>query len=424
VPSGRNGTTNDLGQFRLYGLPPGEYYVSATLRNMNSIVMDMLGGGTGGPTGSNQNSGYAATYYPSTPTPGEAQRVALAVGQELSGVDIQLQPVRLAKITGTAVSSDGKPMAAAMVMLMPTMKEAMQFMPGGTSRTNKDGQFTVSGVAPGEYSLQVQSLAGMMSAASEAMTVFAASSDRPAAGTSSPQEREFAIATVSVAGEDIAGMVVTGTRGAKASGKITFAGGPAPEGVSTIRLMTAPTDDSMGPAMSTLGNSSVKEDGTFRLDGLVGGRLFRVINGPKGWFLKRVTVNGEDITDKGMEFKPGEDVSDITIEMTNKAASVTGAVTDDKGQTLKDYTVVVFAEDPQKWTLSGSRWTTSARPDQDGRFKFANLPPGAYYAIAVEYVAQGEWGDPEWLTRASKKATRFTLDEGTAKALDLKLSGS
>ena len=33
VPSGRNSTTNDLGQFRIYGLPPGEYYVSATLRN-------------------------------------------------------------------------------------------------------------------------------------------------------------------------------------------------------------------------------------------------------------------------------------------------------------------------------------------------------------------------------------------------------
>jgi protocatechuate 3,4-dioxygenase beta subunit len=424
VPSGRNGTTNDLGQFRIYGLPPGEYYVSATLRNMSSMMMDLLGGGAGGPTGSNQNSGYAATYYPSTPAPAEAQRVALAVGQELAGVDIQLQPVRLAKISGTAVGSDGKPMAGAMVMLLPTMKEAMQFMPGGTSRTNKDGQFTLSGVAPGDYSLQVQSLAGMMSAASDAMAVFAVSSDRPAAVASSPQEREFAIASVSVAGEDIAGMVVTGTRGAKASGKITFADGPAPEGVSTIRLMAGPTDDSMGPAMSSLGNSSVKEDGTFRLDGLVGGRMFRVINAPKGWFLKRVTVNGEDITDKGMEFKPGEDVSDITVEMTNKAASITGAVTDDKGQTLKDYTVVVFAEDPQKWTLPGSRWTTSARPDQDGRFKFANLPHGAYYAIAVEYVAQGEWGDPEWLTRASKKATRFTLDEGGAKVLDLKLSGS
>ena len=38
-----------------------------------------------------------------------------------------------------------------MVMLIPTMKDAMQFMPGGTSQTDKDGNFTLSGVAPGEY---------------------------------------------------------------------------------------------------------------------------------------------------------------------------------------------------------------------------------------------------------------------------------
>jgi hypothetical protein len=425
TPSGRNGTTNDLGQFRIYGLPPGEYYVSATLRNMNSMVMDLLAGGAGGPTGSNQSAGYAATYYPGTPNPAEAQRVSLAVGQELPSVDIQLQPVRLAKITGVAVGSDGKPMAGSMVILMPAMKDAIQFMPGGTSRTNKDGQFTLTGVTPGDYSLQVQSVGAMMQAAGAAMSFVFSTSDSSTPGATAPQEREFGMANVTVAGEDISGLVVVGTRGAKASGKITFAGSAAPEGVSTLRLMAGPTDaDNMGPAAAAFGNSSVKDDGSFTIDGLVGGRIFRVMNAPKGWYLKRVTVSGEDVTDKGMEFKPGEDVSDIAVEMTNKTTSVTGTVTDDKGQTLKDYTVVVFAEDQQKWTLPGTRWTTSARPDQEGRFKVSNLPPGEYYAIAVDYVASGEWGDPEWLARASKKATRLTLDEGGVKTIDLKLSGS
>ena len=31
-PTGRSAQTNDLGQYRIYGLPPGDYYVSATLR--------------------------------------------------------------------------------------------------------------------------------------------------------------------------------------------------------------------------------------------------------------------------------------------------------------------------------------------------------------------------------------------------------
>src|SRR4051812_25603966 len=170
VPAGRASMTNDLGTFRVFGLPPGEYYLTATLRTIDTMVMDMLGGASaGGPTGSNNNSGYASTYYPGTPNPAEAQRVSLALGQELSGLDIQMQPVKLARISGTASSSDGKPMSGALVMLMPTMKDAVALAPGGTSRTDKDGNFTLNNVAPGEYSLQIQSMAALMNAATQAM---------------------------------------------------------------------------------------------------------------------------------------------------------------------------------------------------------------------------------------------------------------
>ena len=41
-----------------------------------------------------------------------------------------------------------------------------------------------------------------------------------------------------------------------------------------------------------------------------------------------------------------------------------------------------------------------------------NLPAGGYYAIAVEYLAQGEWGDPDVLERLKGNATKFTLAKG------------
>ena len=70
MQSGRNSTSNDLGQSRLFGLPPGEYYVSVTVRTFDSMIMDMMGmSGAGGPVGSNNNSGYAASYYPGTANP-------------------------------------------------------------------------------------------------------------------------------------------------------------------------------------------------------------------------------------------------------------------------------------------------------------------------------------------------------------------
>jgi hypothetical protein len=424
VQSGRNATTNDLGQFRIFGLPPGEYYVSATFRAMGPALLDVLGPGATAQSAATQ-SGYAATYYPSTPNPVEAQRVAVGVGQELPSVDIQLQPVKLARVSGMAIGSDGKPMSGAIVMLMPSMKDALMFGPGGTARTDKDGNFTLNGVTPGDYTLQVQSMGGMFqtTAGGNVMAFAFATSDGPAApAQNGAQQREFAMTGVNVTGDDVTGLVLTGTRGAKASGKVVFEGGAAPEGIGSIRVTTPSTDAEGGPSPS-LGFGQLQDGGTFEIDSLVGGHTFRVANPPRGWVLKRVTVNGEDVTDRGLDFKAGQDVSGVEIELTSKATSIAGTVTGPAGQ-AKDYTVVVFPVDEQKWVLPQNRWTASGRPNQDGQFRVANLPPGEYYAIAVEYVAQGDWQDPEWLARAAKSATKFTLDEGASKTLELRLSGS
>jgi hypothetical protein len=61
------------------------------------------------------------------------------------------------------------------------------------------------------------------------------------------------------------------------------------------------------------------------------------------------------------------------------------------------------------------------RPDQDGRYKVRNLPPADYLAIALDYVQQGEWGDPAFLERMKSRATSFRLAAGETKALDLRL---
>jgi len=420
VNAGRSSQSNDLGQFRLYGLPPGEYYVSATLHTMDLAIGDMMG--PGGPVGSSPASGYAPTYFPSSPSPADAQRVTVETGQELGSIDIALAPVKLAKVSGTVMGSDGKPLAGATIMLMPNTRETMFFMPGGTSRTSRDGQFTLSNVVPGDYSLQVRAMGGAMMFTDMGGTMaFAMNSNGPPPQQQSArQEPEFAAVGVSVAGEDVSGLVVVTSHGAKATGRLVFEGGTKPENLSSMRI-AAPQADPDGGPVPGIGNSNVKEDGTFEIGGLIGNRVLRVIMPLKGWQLKSVSVNGTDVTDSGIDFKPGEDVAGIELELTRKTTAISGTVTDASGQALKDYTVVVFSDDQQKWTLPMNRWTASARPDQDGQFKFNNLPPGGYYAIAVDYVAAGEWTDPDWLEHMRPKATRFTLDDGKTKTLDLKL---
>lgn len=416
VPAGRTSMTNDLGQYRMYGLPPGDYYVSATLRNAETMIFEAMVM-AGGPTGSNPGSGYAPTYFPGTPSASEAQKVVVALGQEAQQTDFALLPVRLAKVSGMVVSSDGKPVETAMVNLLPASRsgEIGMMMMGSSARTSKDGQFTLNGVAPGEYTLNVRSMRIQTSDAGGNMT-FTATIGGPDGGNA-----EFASMPLTVAGEDIANVAVVTTKGSTMSGRLSFEGGSQPANIQSIRIVANP-DLSDGPVMVGGNGAPAKADGTFEVRGLAGHRIVRVGNLPSGWALKAVRVNATDVTDSGVDFKPGEQVANVEIVLTSKTTEINGSVTTANGEPTKDYTVVVFSDDPDHWSIPMSRWVTGARPDQDGRFKISNLPPGSYYAIALEYIEAGAWGDPELLDRLKTRAKRFTVSEGRTETLDLKLT--
>ena len=416
VSANRSSTTSDLGTFRLFGLPPGDYYVSASARHAEAFMgmMDPIGAGAAG----SNSTGHAATYYPNTANPAEAQRIPLSIGQEVS-VDVQMFPVRLADITGTALTSDGKPMARAMVMLIPMMEESGM---GRGTETDKDGRFALNGVAPGEYTVQVQSLAALMSAASEAMALFAGDGKTPPpppGGT-----REFAATKVTVTGEDITALTITATRGARARGRVVFEHGPAPTDLTSFRLAAEARGVHNMQLDGIPAMSAVKENGTFEIEGLAGTQAFQLMNPPDGWFLKRITHAGTDITDKGYAFTPGEDVGGFEIVMTTRSQTVTGSVSNDKGEALKEFTVVVFPDDQEQWSAAPNRLFGTAQADDKGQFRVSGLPPGSYFAIAVPADDEVEWTDPDWIASAAKTATRFTLEEGATKRLDLKLSGS
>lgn len=428
LSSGRTAQTNDLGQYRIYGLPPGDYYISATLRNLDAMMgiemamaMSTAGGAAppAGPTGSNNAAGYAPTYFPGTISGSQAQKVTIAVGQEAQGTDFALLPVRLAKITGTVIGSDGRPADGSMVNAVPRNNDGggMPLMMAGAGRTDKNGNFTLTGLAPGDYTLQTRAMQITTSGGADMMTF----SVTTRMGGPDGSEPEFGSVPVSVAGDDISNVIVLTSKGTTATGTLTFEGGARPPAAAALRVMASPIDNDGPMLMGPGGGATVKPDGSFELKGLAGARMIRTAGLPTGWMLRSVRVNGADITDTGMDFKPGEAVTGLEVVLTSKLTEVSGTVKGSGSEPAKDYTLIVFSDDPQRWTVPMTRYVTGVRPDQQGRFQVRNLPAGGYYAIAVDYMPQGEWGDPEVLQRIKDKASKFSLDEGERKSLDLKL---
>ena len=428
--TGRTAQTNDLGQYRIFGLPPGDYYVSATLRSGETMMVDGLaatfvtatavaGAGGAGPSASEPRSGYAPTYYPGTSNGAEAQKITLNVSQEMTSADFSLLPVRLARVSGVVIGSDGRPLEGAMISTTPrnAAETSLAFPIGAGSRTDKNGMFTLNNVAPGDYTLQARGMTITTSSDGGDRMVFTMT--RMAGGDGSS---EFGSVPISVGGDDLSNVTLVTSKGTTVTGRVVFDGGK-PTNTAPIRV-SSPSIDSDSSMPMPGGNASLTPEGTFELKGIMGPRLFRVNGLPPGWNLKSVTVNGTDITDTGMDVKATEAVTGVEIVVTQKTTEINGGVTGPDSKPAADYTLVIFSEDEQLWTAPMTRHVTGIRPNQDGRFQVKNLPAGNYYAVAVDYIATGDWHDPEVLQRLKSRATRFRLDEGGIKTLDLKLSGS
>jgi hypothetical protein len=406
-PVGGRASTNDIGEYRVFGLAPGQYYVSA---NLEAPIVAVPNANTADVSG--ESNGYAPTFFPSTSDTASAQKLVLGVAQTLSGIDIALRPTRLATISGVAIDGQGHPMTRGGISAVPVHGIAGLGARGGQLRP--DGTFTVPNVAPGEYVLRANAPVAP-----------------PAPGTVFAGPPEFSVAVVIVNGSDVIGVQLAPVVPVTISGHVSFddigaAQSPAPSGIRVTAERLNQDDLATGIAGRVAGPPpTLQDDFTFQLKTAPGRIGLRAIippapNSPNAWQLKSLRVNGLDVTDTGIAVS-GQGVSGVEIEMTNRLPQLLGTVTDAKGDAVKDYAVALFAQDRARWLAPMNRYFAVGRPGDDGGFKVATLPPGEYYAIALERIDATDWQDPETLEQLSRLASTFVLTPGDTRTLDLRL---
>ncbi|HJZ74405.1 MAG TPA: carboxypeptidase-like regulatory domain-containing protein [Vicinamibacterales bacterium] len=140
--------TNDLGEFRLSGLPPGEYYVSAAPHMPSPF------GGPGvmpPPAQGTARTTLATTYYPGTTDAATAQPIAVARGAEVGNISFMLLTLPAFRVSGIVVDEKGSPIAGAMIMLMSDPRNGTFMGPAGNGRSGEDGRFAIDNVVAGTY---------------------------------------------------------------------------------------------------------------------------------------------------------------------------------------------------------------------------------------------------------------------------------
>lgn len=387
--------TNDLGDYRLYGLQPGSYFVAAGFRQWQ------VSGGEGVPPVQflNAGRGLVPTFYPGTILASDAQTVTVVAGEDTPGVGIRLLSVPLARVDGTVVDSQGRPAQKVAVMLNPARADGAMSMNANVIEVDANGRFSLTNVAPGDYEVDVVARAKL-----EAL----------GRGSAEETSSEFASQFVSVAG-DITDLVVRMTTGFDVSGRVLVDGAPPSAALgSKLRVDILP-QSSLGTLFGASG--PVTADGTFAIPGSIGGRRIRVRGLPADAAVVRILARGMDVTDDFLEID--QVVSGVEIAITTKPTRITGTVTDPAGAAVSQYAVIAFSEDSRLWTKVLSRYVATALPAADGGFAVVGLPPGRYLAVAVGQLEPGQWADPANLEKLKRLAVPFAVTDGETKVLTL-----
>jgi hypothetical protein len=332
--SGGYASTDDLGQYRLFGLPPGDYYVSASYA-MPSPTIDV-------PVVEGQpRYGYAPTLYPSSISIDGSQKVTVRAGQDTGGIDVSLVRARLGSVSGRALDAAGNPLTGSrgFVMLAPA-GEVSQSGIGSSMRRKEDGTFVIANVPPGRYVLIARAV-------------------QSAGQTGGSAEGAFA--SVVVDGDDVVVDIQTNL-GATVSGRVVIEGSTPLTSLPAVgspqqfraRVITRPIDINPG---STPGNAAVGDDLTFRLTGLRGTQA-PYASLPRA-ALKSVIWAGEDILEKGLSLTGTENIDGVVITLTTDVAQIDGTVVTAAGDPAEAW-LVVFPEDPSK-SFAGSPFVRLSR---------------------------------------------------------------
>jgi hypothetical protein len=284
--------------------------------------------------------------------------------------------------------------------------------------SGSDGTFTIENVPPGPYTLT----ASLRMRVPDAIFL-----KDGRTGTVSPDGRvtldkqaleelllrvpETASMPLVVSGADISDITLV-TR----AGGVLTAQFEADDGVS--RALPASLSASVqypGAAGGMSVMQTGRGDGIVRFAGM-SGPFYLDVRVPEGWALSRIVVDGDDVTDEPIDLKGRNATARILV--TDRITTVSGVV-QSGDDTATRHSVVVFADDEDKWTYP-TRYVRTARTDDRGRFQIAGLPPDQrYLALALDFMEDGEEQDPQFLERLRGRASSFLLGAGGRQSLRL-----
>ncbi|MBK5293401.1 MAG: carboxypeptidase regulatory-like domain-containing protein [Acidobacteriia bacterium] len=373
--------TNDLGEYRLAGITPGKYYLSARKQNR-----DWRPGMNRRPEAGGTETDYLAVFYPDARDASTSTPLELTVGQTLNGMDLRLRKVPVSRVRGRVVNAGGSGSMVFLLSNVPGRFSTMGLRPVPVSP--QDGSFEFRGVVPGSYTLVAT---------------------RGGRGGTRAQGR----VDISVGEGLLEGVEVQMRDPFAVNGQLAAEGVEAQSlaGVA-IQLMPLESMSMVPPPVAR-----PKEDGSFILNDALPDRYRINLQGlPEGYWVKSVRYGEQEVYETGVDLSAGPG-GEFRIVAVPGAGVIDGLVRNSKGEPLPGAVVTLApAKQFQNWTEM-YRYVTA---DQIGVFRMAGLRPGEYRVHAWEQLEMGAHQDPEILAKFDAEGTKVEIKAGGREGVELK----
>jgi len=380
-------TTDDRGEYRLYGLPPGDYYIAATPRPLSAIAARAGGDRS------------AKTFYPGAVDVTRATRVTIHGGEEITNIDIGLQTPQTYKVSGTVSTTlapaGPRPDAqGAFAVIQQTQNARINMLMVSRDPTQpQDERNGSSGIVVPATSAGPFEIANVLPGSYDLLALFGENTDNTA----------IARTVVDIRNQDVAGLSLTIRSGFEVKGRITV-GGKLVD-VSTIRLAIEPAD-----ALRRLGvviPANIASDGSFSCPPLPDGRFRVLAQVQPDLYLEDIKQGGVSVFDSGFEIR-GRNPDPLEVSFKTGAASFEGTLQDAAGKLLIAGSVALVPitrrDNPSLYY--------SASADSSGSFTIRGIAPGEYKLFAWDYLPPGAASNAAFLEKYEDKGLAISFATG------------
>ena len=369
--------TDDRGVYRVFGLPEGRYLVSA--------------GNNDGGRMPGRRARYIRTWYPDALEEAQARIIEVTAGNTVEGIDIKLsEMIKGYAVEGRAVDAEtGQPVMA--IPIIANRGRGFGPGPGGpgamqNSFTNEKGEFKITGLTAGSYTLAVSSSFAAAAPGADPLDAQQVTSDY----YSDP-------ASFEISGMDVSGIEVKVHFGASIAGYVVVDGAADPSLSSqlsqlmvsaSVRGGASSAQSSRGPGAGRQSIAQVGLDGSFRLSGLAPGIARLNLNsfgGSNNFALVRIERNGAPLPGD-LELASGQQVNGIVM-VTSYANGVISGKVNVVGGTLPNGTMLRISARP----LGGTGQNKNTMVGSDGTFRIEGLLTGSY-EVSVNANTRGGGG--------------------------------